>query len=568
MPKNLAGSYSSECRLPILVSILLSACSTPTAATIKPPLDPIKFNTSQAAHQLLNRPDWVADAVATGMGPAHYVWFELIVGTDGRTESMSAVSGDLAYAAEAKRSLGDDPIFKPFTENGKPVRAKVKIGGIAVEAITPPRQNYFPKIIDRRTVSISLERGNCYGTCPSYRVDLQGDGTVLFNGGNFFSVPGQHTGKISEHHFDKLLAMLRNMNFYSLQDRYVQDVTDSPTYSVTVSIDGNVKKIVDYMGVNIGMPGSVTDLENMIDLAADTPKWVSGTSYDVQTLKQQGFDFKSMKASEILANLAQMTDLETVREFEKAGATLHDDKDAWRALSGTSGRGKLEMVKYLIDQEVGSTNRQAKTNALYQAAERGHLDVAEALIASGADPTGNDQQSRLPVIFAAAGSGNPELVEALLRFHPDLMPIMYASSSARNFDQSPVMEAVLDVTWERKSGANVARIVRDLGAAGADMNVEWIYGTALQVTKDPLVDRALLDCGADPNLQNVQGRSPLDDVLKEDAAVVLIEHDADFNRPSPEGVLIAERAKASHWQRVLNLIAAKTRRKTECTEGC
>ena len=134
---------------------------------------------------------------------------------------------------------------------------------------------------------------------------------------------------------------------------------------------------------------------------------------------------------------------------------------------------------------------------------------------------------------------------------------MSGATSARNFDLSPVVEAVSDVTWKKKSGANVARIIRDLGAAGADMNVEWIYGTALQITKDPLVERALLDCGANPNMQDAQGRAPLDDVVNEEMAVLLIERGADFNRPSPEGILIAERAKASHWQRVLDLIAAK-----------
>ena len=556
MAKNVSSSYMRQCKQPILASIFLTACSTPTAAPVATHQEPVKFNASEAARHLLNPPDWMAFPADPEMWRSHFVQFELVVGLDGRTESVSATRGDLGYAAEAKRSLGD-PVFKPFTENGIPVRAKIELRGGAVEAIAPSRPVPFPEVIDRRTISISLTRGSCYGRCASYSVELRGDGLVVFNGQSFVSVTGEQTGRVSEQNFGKLLAMLRSMDFYSLPDRYAQQVTDSPTYSVTVSIDGNVKKVIDHMGINIGMPGSITDLENMIDLAGDTPKWVSGASYDVQTLRQQRFDFRSVKASQILTDLAWTTDVATVREFEKAGATFRDDENTSGALSAASGRGKLEMVNYLLGRGVGSTNRQVKTNALYQAAERGHLDVAEALIASGADPAGADKRSHLPVIFAASRSGDPELVEAFLRFHPDLKPIMSGATSARNFDLSPVVEAVSDVTWKKKSGANVARIIRDLGAAGADMNVEWIYGTALQITKDPLVERALLDCGANPNMQDAQGRAPLDDVVNEEMAVLLIERGADFNRPSPEGILIAERAKASHWQRVLDLIAAK-----------
>ena len=557
MAKNVSSSYMRQCKLPIWASIFLFACSTPAVAPAATHQEPVKFNASEAARHLLNPPDWMAVPADAETEPSHFVEFELVVGLDGRTESISVTRGDLAYAAEAKRSLGD-PVLKPFTENGIPVRAKIELRGVAVESIEPSKPVPFPEVIDRRTISISLTRGSCYGRCASYSVELRGDGSAVFNGQSFVSVTGEQTGRVSEQKFDKLLAMLRSMNFYSLPDRYAQQVTDSPTYSVTVSIDGNVKKVVDHMGINIGMPGSITDLENLIDLAGDTPKWVSGTSYDVQTLRQQGFDFKSMKASQILADLAWTTDVATVWEFEKAGATFRDDENAWGVLSAVSGHGKLEMVKYLLGRGVGSANRQAKTDALYQAAERGHLDVAKALIASGADPTGKDKRSHLPVIFAASRSGDPELVEALLRFHPDLTPITYGSTSARSYDQSPVMEAVSDVTWEKKSGANVARIIKDLGAAGADMNVEWIYGTALQIAKDPLVERALLDCGANPNMQDAQGRTPLDDVVNEEMAILLIERGADFNRPSPEGILIAERAKASHWHRVLDLLATKT----------
>jgi hypothetical protein len=43
---------------------------------------------------------------------------------------------------------------------------------------------------------ITLERTVCYGTCPSYKVTLTGDGTVVYEGQNFVRVQGRQEKKI------------------------------------------------------------------------------------------------------------------------------------------------------------------------------------------------------------------------------------------------------------------------------------------------------------------------------------------------------------------------------------
>ena len=40
----------------------------------------------------------------------------------------------------------------------------------------------FPEIHDWNTLRITLSRSGCYGRCPVYKVEIHGDGTVLYDG--------------------------------------------------------------------------------------------------------------------------------------------------------------------------------------------------------------------------------------------------------------------------------------------------------------------------------------------------------------------------------------------------
>ncbi len=54
----------------------------------------------------------------------------------------------------------------------------------------------FPTIRDPSSVKITLLRSGCFGTCPSYQVEVHGDGTVLYEGYGYVAVEGQHRDSI------------------------------------------------------------------------------------------------------------------------------------------------------------------------------------------------------------------------------------------------------------------------------------------------------------------------------------------------------------------------------------
>ena len=66
----------------------------------------------------------------------------------------------------------------------------------------------FPEIHDWNTLRITLSRSGCYGRCPAYKIEIHGDGTVLYDGKANVAHKGSHTTKISHASLMELVARL------------------------------------------------------------------------------------------------------------------------------------------------------------------------------------------------------------------------------------------------------------------------------------------------------------------------------------------------------------------------
>ena len=151
------------------------------------------------------------------------------------------------------------------------------------------------------TVSIKLSRGGCFGTCPIYKVELRGDGQAIYEGGCFTLVPGRRVYKVSPEAVAKLVERFRAADFWSLEPSYRAQITDSPTYWVTLSIGGQTRTVEDYIGKSVGMPPEVAELEAAIDDAAGSPRWTIGDDRTITDLAAGGFQFKSAEGARMLA---------------------------------------------------------------------------------------------------------------------------------------------------------------------------------------------------------------------------------------------------------------------------
>lgn len=132
----------------------------------------------------------------------------------------------------------------------------------------------FPEIHDWNSLRITLSRGACRGRCPTYEIEIHGDGTVLFEGKENVATKGKQTAKITHASLVKLVEVFRKADYFSLANRYVSGVTDNPTYVSSISFDGVTKSVLDYAGQKVGMPPSVSDVEGAIDQISGAYKWL------------------------------------------------------------------------------------------------------------------------------------------------------------------------------------------------------------------------------------------------------------------------------------------------------
>ncbi|HET9232094.1 MAG TPA: DUF6438 domain-containing protein [Vitreimonas sp.] len=123
-------------------------------------------------------------------------------------------------------------------------------------------------------VTITLTRSMCFGFCPAYRVTISDDGEVAYVGQRFVNVIGERRANIPRADVERLLRRFDEVGFDQLRDAYRAEVSDLPTFTITLERGGRTKTVVDYGGLSAGMPRAVRGLQDEIDRVANTDQWV------------------------------------------------------------------------------------------------------------------------------------------------------------------------------------------------------------------------------------------------------------------------------------------------------
>lgn len=450
--------------------------------------------------------------------------------------SDKSVSADLQSRAE---SAAKNLHFRPFERDGHPVTASFEHRVIVLPPeLLPIIHTPFPTIRDWNSLRMTLKRTTCFGTCPSYRVEIHGDGTVLYEGQAYVAVTGPHHAAVSKETVSELLDAFRNVDYYSLRDEYVWPATDLPTYETSIEIDGKLKKVKDYAGEQVGMPLSISKLETEIDRLVDTERWTKGNGNTVRSLTDEKWDFKSTQATEMLARVAKSGQPEVVSELLTAGVPIDpESKAGTMALVQAGARGDVSMLQALLGAGAGK-NTKSLDGALFAAASTGRLEAVQLLIANGATPTPETPSSRT-LLMAAAGSGVPGVVQQVLSFKPDV--------NARGLQgRTALMEAVGQPYFgTERTDVNRAEVVRLLLKRGADPNIQDERGNTALIECAWHADAALelIKHGAKLNIQNKDGLTALINSVSPDVARILVENGADLYVRDKEGKTALDEAK-------------------------
>ena len=131
---------------------------------------------------------------------------------------------------------------------------------------------------------ITLQRTECFGTCPVYKLTIFADGKVLYEGIRHVKKKGKIKSRISQVKLQQLIDEFENIYYFNLNDAYVrrskgcpQWVTDMPSAITSLTRARNGKrKSVNH---DHGCRGSevlelLTRLEDTIDEAVNVNQWI------------------------------------------------------------------------------------------------------------------------------------------------------------------------------------------------------------------------------------------------------------------------------------------------------
>lgn len=451
--------------------------------------------------------------------------------------------------------------FRPFEEAGRAVTAEVEeyVDLVPPERL-PTHHVAAPVLRPNSKVTITLQRSGCYGSCPAYAVTVS-TGGIAFEGGGFVVARGKHTAAVDPDEVRNLAKKFAAADFYSMDAVYRAGVTDSATYVLSIAIDGQSKKIVDYVGSWEGMPAVITELEDEVDTLAQTQRWIEGADGLVEALQAEGFNFQTFEAQVMLKEGASRGDRETVREFLEAGVPLvpvpaPKPKEPYMAVPFedvgwlNAASSHPEVLKVFIDAAASKNDQGDKDLALAGAARSGNVEAARALIVYGANPNADlskqivterdggmtmGRKGAGSVLIYASESGNPDMVREILRYNPKL--------EMRDHEGKTALFAAGEYRNADKDGARV-ECVRLLVRAGADVNAQDSEGnTPLHETFLTDVQEELLKLGADVNARNKDGETPIFTTVDDDAITLFIKHGADLTIRNNKGETVMEAAK-------------------------
>jgi hypothetical protein len=345
-----------------------------------------------------------------------------------------------------------------------------------------------PTAVDLSKIEITLQRSPCLGTCPNYKVTIRGDGRVVFTTETLpgltstigVVLPGTHEDRIAPETVAALFERFRKAGFFDLRSAYQFPATDLPTYVLTIDTGQRRRSVEDYGGRVAGMPKVVTELEDAVDNAAGTDRWVRGSTGLIAWLEGQHFDFRSTEAAQLAASAAhEKADEAMVIALIDHGAPLDSE---------VSGYGP-KVVKMIQERDPAYTPPPAGFSLMESAIRRGQVGLFKKLVASGwLERLGKERAAQ---VFAQSAAGcSSALVDVAADAGIDIdkteapgnaKPAIthpYGKTALGNLATSP---------WCRHREADRVATARRLLARGADPNHRDASGhTALYGAENPV----------------------------------------------------------------------------------
>ena len=145
-------------------------------------------------------------------------------------------------------------------------------------APTPPPEPLFNvstvQVHDHAPLA-TLERTDCYGTCPVYKLTVFRDGMIEYVGTRYVKVTGKAVGQISEDQVDKLEDLFLKYQYIQLKaDYHRSHMTDMPSVNTSYTPAGGTTKLVSHYLGDKDAPVALNRIERGIDTLVHVERWI------------------------------------------------------------------------------------------------------------------------------------------------------------------------------------------------------------------------------------------------------------------------------------------------------
>lgn len=118
---------------------------------------------------------------------------------------------------------------------------------------------------------VELSTSPCFGACPVFDMEIEGNGNAEYDAKRFNPVQGKYKAVIRKEQMDSLFGLIGKAKLMSLPNEYTQQITDMPTYRLSVQFrDGKSKSISDYGPMG---PESLKEVYKFIFSLRDSQSW-------------------------------------------------------------------------------------------------------------------------------------------------------------------------------------------------------------------------------------------------------------------------------------------------------
>ena len=115
-----------------------------------------------------------------------------------------------------------------------------------------------------------IQRGACFGACKVYTLEVYNSGYIRYFGEKNCPTLGTHYGMLKKEEFQALKEKVGEVGYANFKDSYnTPNVTDVPTVTTSVLIDGKRKTVTRTMG----FPKELKEFEDYFDVIIENQKW-------------------------------------------------------------------------------------------------------------------------------------------------------------------------------------------------------------------------------------------------------------------------------------------------------